>query len=100
MKALEDNTEESFMTLDLAMISRYDTRGKGNKEQNELNGTPANVKPSVLQRMQPTVKSQPTELEKTFKSPVSDKGLTSRIYKEHLQFNKNKATRLRNELRT
>ena len=34
------------------------------------------------------VKRQPTEREKMFESNMSDKGLISRIYKEHLQLNK------------
>lgn len=33
-------------------------------------------------------KRQNTDWEKTFVRPVSDKGLLSRIYKEHLQLNK------------
>ena len=36
------------------------------------------------------VKKQPTEWKKIFTNHVSDKDLKSRIYKEHLQFDKKK----------
>ena len=46
------------------------------------------------------MKRQPIKWDKISVKDMTSKGLTSRIYKEHLQFNKDEATRLGNELRT
>lgn len=72
------------MTLDVAMVSQYDTKGTGSKRVIEILSC-IKIKNFCVSKDTIRVNRQPTEWEKILANHTSDRGLISRILKELLQ---------------
>ena len=77
------------MTLDVAMVSQYDTKGTGSKRETEILSC-IKIKNFCVSKDTIRVNRQPTEWEKILANHISDRGLISRILKELLQSKKKK----------
>lgn len=59
-------------------------------KEKKINWTSSKLKTFVLQGHHQKSEKIPTKWEKIYANHISDKGLDSRLYKEHLQFNNTK----------
>ena len=76
------------MTLDLVVIFRYDTKGIGNRKQNNRLNFMKILKICALKDIIHRWKRQPIEWEKIFANHADKRLIISRIYRE-LKFNSN-----------
>ena len=81
------------MTLDVAMVSQYDTKGTGSKKETEILSC-IKIKNFCVSKDTIRVNRQPTEWEKILANHISDRGLISRILNELLQNKKKKKNSL------
>ena len=98
IKLLEENVDSKFFDISLSTFVVYVSSGKGSKTKNKPMGLHQTKKLLQSEGNYQNVIRPPSEWEEIFANNTSNKGLTSKIQKEHIQLNI-KTTKTNNPIR-